>query len=315
MQTNPPPRSIKTRKGILQFPAYIPVTTFGNRYPLDNLVRPYLPRLAPAVMVSHFYAAQMAQGESPRIPMMVDSGGFVALFERATVREENGQGVIDLETDEGVQTTTPRTVLEFQETVADLAFTLDFPIPPGTNEKVANRRQELTIANALWAIKNRRRRDMPLYACVQAWDRESALTCMQAYSQSNFDGIAIGGLVPRANNPELIMEIVSAVRKETDLPLHIFGLGKPEMVKMLFDLGVDSIDSSSYVKMAAEGKSWAHPGIVFQDPSPTTRMHLALANLAHACQATLPFSASMLAFSTPSMAVRQNALVVMGDGQ
>ena len=28
----------------LQLPTFFPVTTFGNKYPLDRLIRPYLPR-------------------------------------------------------------------------------------------------------------------------------------------------------------------------------------------------------------------------------------------------------------------------------
>jgi hypothetical protein len=36
-------RTLSTRAGTIKFPAYIPVTTFGNKYQLDNLIRPYLP--------------------------------------------------------------------------------------------------------------------------------------------------------------------------------------------------------------------------------------------------------------------------------
>ena len=51
--------SLKTTKGEIPFPAYIPVTTYGSKYPLDKLIQPYLPRLAPAIMVSHYYAQEM----------------------------------------------------------------------------------------------------------------------------------------------------------------------------------------------------------------------------------------------------------------
>jgi hypothetical protein len=42
----------------------------------------------------------------------------------------------------------PKGALDFQEKVADVAFTLDFPIPPNLDENEARRRQRLTI-NAL----------------------------------------------------------------------------------------------------------------------------------------------------------------------
>jgi helicase len=74
----PTPRELVTRRGVIRFPAYVPVTTFGDKYPLDKLVQPYLPRLAQAVMVSFHYARQMS--EPLRLPLLVDSGGFASLF-------------------------------------------------------------------------------------------------------------------------------------------------------------------------------------------------------------------------------------------
>ena len=155
---------LRTRRGEVRLPAYFPVTTFGERYPLDSLIRPYLPRLAAGVMVSYYYARRMS--DAPRVPVLVDSGGFASLFEGARVAEEQGLGVLEVTRDGAVERTHPRDVLELQERVADVAFTLDFPIPPGTEGGEARRRQALTIANARWALANRRRRDLPLFACV-----------------------------------------------------------------------------------------------------------------------------------------------------
>lgn len=166
-------RHLKTAHGIIRYPAYIPVTTFGKKYPLDGLIQPYLPRLSQAVMVSLHYARQMKQ--RPGLPLLIDSGGFAALFEGARVIEEQGLGVLEVPVEDGTERLHPMDVLDFQENNADLAFTLDFPIPPKTDPAEAARRQELTIANALWALNNRRRGgDLPLFACIQAWDEKSA---------------------------------------------------------------------------------------------------------------------------------------------
>lgn len=295
----PTERALKTPSGVIPFPAYIPVTTFGKKYPLDGLIRPYLPRLAKAVMVSWHYAQQIEQ--RPRLPLLVDSGGFAALFEGSRVEEEGGLGVLyvrkpDSDEQDSIH---PKSVLDFQEKVADVAFTLDFPIPPNLDQDEARRRHRLTIANALWAVQNRRRKEMPLYACLQAWDAESARLAAKSYVGFGFDGVAIGGLVPRAKDRPLIESIVRAVREVIpDLPLHAFGLGKPDLTDWLFQLGVDSVDSSSYVKMAADGRLWGRPDFKMDDPSPTDRLHLALCNLATATRATLPLSASRILFST-----------------
>lgn len=296
-------RKLTTRNGDIRFPAYIPVTTFGDKYPLDKLIQPYLPRLANALMVSHYYARQMTS--KPRLPLLVDSGGFVSLFQNSVVKKQNGLGIVQIQTENGIDTLKPQNILEFQEQVADVAFTLDFPIPPGMNLKEARRRQNLTMINAQWALENRRRRDLPLYACVQGWDVDSARHCARSYADSPFDGIAIGGLVPRARDRQLVLGIVEAVRAEIDdRPLHVFGLGHPELVADLFRVGVDSVDSSAYVKLAADGRLWSAPEIHFSEPTAQERLHLALCNLATATGARLPLSAVNLAFATGQIAAK-----------
>ena len=291
------PLRLKTGRGEIQLPAYIPVTTFGKKYPLDDLVRPYLPRLAQAVMVSYHYARQAA--EWPSLPLMIDSGGFASLFSNARIITDNKLGCIEIISADGEKETLhPRSILEFQEAHADIAFSLDFPIPPGMNIKEARHRQILTIINAKWAIANRRRRDMLLFACVQGWDINSFEKCAKELCAGDFDGFAIGGLVPRARDEKLVLEIVRTVRRAIpDKPLHVFGLGKPALVRKLFGLGVDSIDSSSYVQLAADGRLWGSPAKLSQ-LSPTARLHLALCNLATAGGTALPLGMADTLFRT-----------------
>ncbi len=292
--------NLETRAGNLQFPTYIPVTTFGKKYPLDGLLRPYLPRLASALMVSFHYAKQMT--EKPSLPTLIDSGGFASLFKDVKLNQRRGIGILERPCEDGTELTHPRDVLELQEEKADVAFTLDFPIPPSTEAAEARRRLQLTIANAHWALANRRRKDLRLYACVQAWDADSARECARAYADADFDGVAIGGLVPRARNRDLIFAIVDAVRETIpDKPIHAFGLGNPELVAQLFERGVQSVDSSSYVKLAADGRLWSHPNIRLSDASPAERLQLALFNLTAASQSAMPLSAACLRLKLPRL--------------
>ena len=98
--------------------------------------------------------------------------------------------------------------------------------------------------------------------------------------------------MPRARDMQLVEGIIEAVQGEIgDRPLHIFGLGKPDLVSRLFELGVDSVDSSSYVKLAADGRLWENPGFQLPNPTPTDRLHLALRNLAAATSSRVPLSA------------------------
>ena len=308
-----PPGELRTASGTIRFPAYIPVTTFGGKYPLDDLVRPYLPRLAPAVMVSLYYAKQLK--ERPSLPLLIDSGGFASLFKEVEVKEKRGLGTLERRLEQGTETTHPRDVLDFQEKHADVAFTPDFPIPPSMSGEERQRRMELTIANALWALGNRRKREMRLYACVQGWHVDSYRACALAYANAGFDGVAIGGLVPRMRKLENLLAIVDAVRAAVPgLPLHAFGVGKPGVVEKLYERGVQSVDSSSYVKMAADGKLWGTADKVLTDASPMERLHLALCNLATATNATMPLSSAQVVFRTqglfsgPSRALEPDSL-------
>lgn len=292
------PDRLNTAHGPVRFPAYVPVTTFGEKYPLDDLVRPYLLRLAPAAMVSFHYARQMK--ERPSFPLFIDSGGFASLFESANVTIAGGLGVLETSSDEKTEALHPRDVLDFQEQHADVAFTLDFPIPPSMDRYKAKLRSKLTIANARWALENRRRKDMLLYACVQGWDVKSYRACAAEYADLAFEGVAIGGLIPRVSDLKNVFKIVDAVRAVApDKPLHVFGLGKPGIAEALFRRGVQSVDSSSYLKLAADGRLWGQPELHLADASPSERLHLALCNLAIATQSALPLSAAHLVFASP----------------
>src|SRR5437867_1394984 len=98
MTRGTPPKQLNTAHGRIRLPTYVPVTTFGHKYPLDDLVRPYLPRLAPAVIVSFYYARQMK--ERPPLPLFIDSGGFASLFENAMIHESGALGVLETRADD-----------------------------------------------------------------------------------------------------------------------------------------------------------------------------------------------------------------------
>lgn len=247
-------KSIDTRKGRINFPAFFPVTTFGKKFPLDEAIRPHLYRFAPALMVSYHYAQQMTK--SPDIPLFIDSGGFASLFKESEIVDIGKSAYIRTKEGTIIQ---PAQILAFQEKHAEAGATLDFLIPPGCSREEALRRQELTIRNAIWAVQHRSRKDFRLYASVQAWDPDSARNIMLEFAGFPFDGFALGGMVPLISRPELIFEIVRAIRDvEPDRPLHVYGIGLPMVIRGLFEAGADSVDSSSFVRHAA-GKKFMDP--------------------------------------------------------
>ncbi len=242
-------RQLTTRRGTIAFPTFMPVTTFGGKYPLDDLIRPYLQRFTDCIMVSYHYAKQMKSDERPNLPLFVDSGGFASLFEGSNFIDKGDYAVIETRDGDLIE---PQDVLAFQEQHADIGATLDFIVPPELSESESMQRQDLTLKNALWALKHRKSTDLQLFASVQAWDTPSAKRIMASLVDHPFDGFALGGMVPRARDPERIVEIVRTLRAiEPNRPLHVFGIGKPKLISQLMDVGVDSTDSSSFLQNSA----------------------------------------------------------------
>ena len=241
-------REIKTKHGTISFPTFMPVTTFGDKYPLDKMVQPYLKRTSQCLMVSHYYAQEMKK--RPNMPIFIDSGGFAGLFEGAEIVEYDDYACI--KTREGEELN-PLDVLHFQIKNADIGATLDFIIPPGLDEEECIRRQNLTIKNALYAQKHNIVGDLILFASLQCWDEKSARHCARVYAEANFAGIAIGGMVPRSKDKEYIKNTVRAVREEApDCVIHVFGCGNADLIPELIEAGADSFDSSSYVRTAVD---------------------------------------------------------------
>lgn len=302
------PRMLQTRRGPITLPTFFPVTTFGDTYPLDRLIRPYLPRLTQGVLVSHHYAKPLRErpADRPAQPMFIDSGGFALLFEGSRW-ETRGETSVIITT--SGDTITPQEVLQQQMDLAEIGATVDLPIPPGTEPAEAIRRRDATLANAAWALRNNQRPDLLLYASLQCWDAASAVESARAYAgmtcgERRFAGIAIGGLVPRVRDQTYLESVVKGVRAAWDGPIHVFGLGGPEMIRKLVAWGADSTDSTSYVKSAADGRSLVPGSAPVPEASltPLGRMHLALRNLA--------YINDRLNAHIPLAAVRSRTLVV-----
>lgn len=74
-----------------------------------------------------------------------------------------------------------------------------------------------------------------------------------------FDGIALGGLVPKKDDRVTLIEAVQGCKEimseeqVDDLPLHVFGISSGA-IPLLVALGVDTFDSSSYLRSAINAK-------------------------------------------------------------
>ena len=247
------------------------IPALSPRFELDHLLLPYAERLCVAVLLS------AAEYTTPgfhfsRAPLWLDSGGFAALHPDSEVTTHANQGHL---LRPGHPAITPQSVHELARTLgAQVEFTLDFPTRDETSRV---RHHQLSTENALWALSQPRERQV--YAAVQPGQD------IQSILQARPDGIGLGGLVPFARDLTRLHQEVSHLRRQLPdhLPLHVFGIGHPEALKVIRDAGATSADSSSAQRTAVSGRTWDETPI--PDPSLPERLHLAVRNLQRCLEA------------------------------
>ena len=148
----------------------------------------------------------------------------------------------------GAITSHPPAVLERQMRHAEIGATLDFPIPPKCESALErNHRFKATLANAEWALSNNRRTDLLL--CQPSMlgcrfgprSRRSLCTDEPSRSQIRWSCHRWNGAAPAQSR--VCSRNQEAVRVEWSGPIHVFGVGNPEMVRKLLRMGADSTDS------------------------------------------------------------------------
>jgi 7-cyano-7-deazaguanine tRNA-ribosyltransferase len=170
----------------------------------------------------------------------VDSGGFI--YKRYNLRIK------------------PEKIIEIQEKMgADIASTLDFPI----NHKVFSENNLImaTVKNAIITESVRKNRDMMLFASVNGYDPLLIRNVIRHLERNcDFDGYALGSLMPKFSNYRLLVDSILAARKEVkNKPLHVYGLGSPLIANLLIYLGVDSFDSAFFV-ISSGKRNYSVPG-------------------------------------------------------
>lgn len=178
----------------------------------------------------------------------VDSGGFLYRKYKLTIKADK--------------------ILEIQEKMgADIASTLDYPIKCKAMSENTNISK--TIENAKIAASLKKDKDMLLFASVNGYDPmvlRNAIKHLKKHAE--FDGFAIGSLMPRYSSYRLLVDLILAAKLEAkEAPIHVYGLGSPLVTPLLIYLGVDSFDSSYFI-IASGKRNYAIPGygrVTFND--------------------------------------------------
>lgn len=188
--------------------------------------------------------------------IFADSGGYKVLKQGGGLEGEDFEKDIDQDK-----------ALDMQLSLGpDIVVNLDHPIHPDDEFEERIEKLEQTAANARRLAERRDEVDGACYLTVHGYYEEMLERSfdliedeLQEPISEVFDGIALGSLVPRKDNVEVLVEAVTDCKREMqqrgyeDLPLHVFGISG-NVMPLLVAVGADSFDSASYLHQAVNGK-------------------------------------------------------------
>ena len=248
-------RTLETPSGPLRTPTLFPVRNIGKRSS-DNT--PEYADTIPDLGVAMVNARAIRQREPQ----------WNRIQEGVTLRDEMGvpddtvlfadSGGFDFSNDE-VDTTPERTLETQKEIGADLLGTVDIPLLRENRDAENQRRIEQSTEFALEASDQHDGNGL-LIASVHGHDPETIRNTLQYLERhGDFDGYALGSMVPIRTDYKKVTKLVLSARQVTDKHLHVYGLGGIVYQPLLLYLGVDSFDSSAFIRSAGN-RNYLLPG-------------------------------------------------------
>jgi len=248
-------RTLDTPHGSIQTPVLFPVRNVGKRSS-DNT--PEYADTIPDLRTGMVNARAIRN----RRPL------WERLNEGATLRGEMGipedtvlfadSGGYDFQ-DETLDTSPEETLATQQLIEADIYGTVDIPLSRENRNDENQRRISGSIDYAVQTSKEHDGNEL-LFASVHGYDPETVRNSINHLEKrGEFDGYAVGSLVPIRTDYTKVTKILIAARRATDKHLHVYGLGGIVYQPLLLYMGIDSFDSSAFIRSAGN-RNYLIPG-------------------------------------------------------
>lgn len=253
-------RTLETGHGTIQTPVLFPVRNIGTRSS-DNT--PGYVDAIPDLQTAMVNARAIRQRES-QWDRLTDG---VSLRDELGVPDETvifaDSGGYDFAS-KPVDTTPSRILRTQREIGADILGTIDRPISK-TNRDVENQHRIRESTEFALEASDAHDGDGLLFASVHGHDPETVRNTVQYLERNgDFDGYALGSLVPIRTDYTKVTKLVLSARRSTDKHLHVYGLGGLVYQPLLLYLGVDSFDSSAFIRSAGN-RNYLVPGFGGQE--------------------------------------------------
>lgn len=248
-------RTLETPHGTLETPVLFPVRNVGKRSS-DNTPEyaDSIPDLNTGMVNTRAIRQRPPQWERiqsgaslreemdvpPDTVLFADSGGFDFSEEQVDI--------------------TPEETHEAQRAIdADIFGTVDLPLSRKNRPAENQRRIDKSTEHAIRASEIHDGDEL-LFASVHGYDPETVRNTVQ-YLDANgeFDGFALGSMVPIRTDYKKVTKLILSARQATDKHLHVYGLGGLVYQPLLLYLGVDSFDSTAFIRSGGN-RNYLIPG-------------------------------------------------------
>lgn len=253
-------RTLQTQHGSVKTPVLFPVRNVGKRS-TDNT-----PEYADSIpdLSTGMVNARAIRQRTPQWERLQDG---------SSLREEMGapqnmilfadSGGYDFKCNE-VDTTPGRTLETQRQIEADIFGTVDLPLSRDHRDAENQRRVRKSAEYALEASEAHAGEAL-LFASVHGYDPETIRNTIQYLERhGEFDGYALGSMVPIRTDYNKVTKLIISARRATDKHLHVYGLGGIVYQPLLLYLGVDSFDSSAFIR-GAGNRNYFIPGFGGQE--------------------------------------------------
>lgn len=248
-------RTVETPHGTIETPVLFPVRNVGKRSS-DNTPE-YLDE------IPEFNTAMVnARAIRQRDPLWNRLRDDASLRERMDIPASTvvfaDSGGFDFATDS--LDTTPAQTLRTQRVIdADIYGTVDVPLHQENRSVQNDRLAEANVDRAIRASDLHGGESL-LFASVHGYDPETVRNAVTYLDRNgDFDGFALGSLVPIRTDYKKVTKLILSARRATDKHLHVYGLGGLVYLPLLLYLGVDSFDSSAFIRSAGN-RNYLVPG-------------------------------------------------------
>lgn len=267
--------SIKTNRGVINTPIFMPVGTQGT---VKSLTKEDLESLGAEIILSNTYHLYLRPGHKLvdqagglhkfinwDRPILTDSGGF-QVFSLGKLRNITEEGVhFRSHIDGSKHFLTPEKSIEIQNHLdSDIAMVFDECVPYPSDKEYTRNSMNMTTRWAERCKKAHKNPKQSLFGIIQGgMYKDLRKESLNQLLEFDFPGYAIGGL--SVGEPKDIMfdilEYITPLMPE-DKPRYLMGVGTPDVIFNAVENGVDMFDCVHPTRIARNGTAMTNNGIV-----------------------------------------------------